>query len=195
VTVKTEFQKTIALIAIGLALAMFCFSCATSPSRPEEGTPAPGVKGSPVQKESPPATPEPAPAPPKETQTVAEKPSPAVQEPPPVKQTKPQPVFYLHTVKHSGETLSIIALWYTGNHRNWKEIAQANPDMKPNRIFPGNEILIPEGLLKTRDPLPKEFVDRINSKANKERGKPKAQTVQPQQEDPKHFGPQKTTPR
>lgn len=194
-TVKTEFQKTIALIAIGLALAMFCFSCATSPSRPEEGTLAPGVKGSPVQKESPPATPEPAPAPPKETQTVAEKPAPAVQEPPPVKETKPQPVFYLHTVKHSGETLSIIALWYTGNHGNWKEIAQANPDMKPNRIFPGNEILIPEGLLKTRDPLPKEFVDRINSKANKERGKPKAQTVQPQQEEPKLFGPKKTTPR
>lgn len=194
-TVKTEFQKTIGLIAIGLGLAMFCFSCATAPSRPEEGARDPRVKGSEVQKETPPPTPEPATAPPLKTQTAPEKPAPAVQEPPPVKETKPQPVFYLHTVKHSGETLSVIALWYTGNHGNWKEIAQANPDMKPNRIFPGNEILIPEGLLKTRDPLPKEFVDRINSKANKERGKPKAQTqtVQPQQEEPKLFGPKKTT--
>lgn len=196
-TVKTEFQKTIGLIVIGLGLAMFCFSCATAPPRQEEGAPAPRVEGSPVQKESLPATPEPATAPPKETQTVPEKPAGAVQEPPPppVKETKP--IFYMHTVKHGGETLSIIALWYTGNHGNWKEIAQANPDMKPNRIFPGNEILIPEGLLKTRDPLPKEFVDRINSKANKERGKPKAQTqtVQPQQEEPKLFGPKKTTPK
>jgi hypothetical protein len=197
VIVKTEFQKTIGLIAIGLGLAMFCFSCATAPSRPEEGARGPRVEGSEVQKETPPPTPEPAPAPPLKTQTAPEKPTPAVQEPPPppVKVTKPQPVFYMHTVKHGGETLSIIALWYTGNHGNWKEIAQANPDMKPNRIFPGNEILIPEGLLKTRDPLPKEFVDRINSKANKERGKPKAQTVQPQQEEPKLFGPKKTTPR
>lgn len=200
-TVKTEFQKTIGLIAIGLGLAMFCFSCATAPPRPEKGAPAPRVEGSPVQKETPPATLEAGTAPPKETQTVPEKPAPAVQKPPSpppaVKETKPQPIFYLHTVKHSGETLSIIALWYTGNHGNWKEIAQANPDMKPNRIFPGNEILIPEGLLKTRDPLPKEFVDRINSKANNERGKPKAQTqtVQPQQEEPKLFGPKKTTPK
>jgi hypothetical protein len=195
VTVKTEFRKTIGLIAIGFVLAMFCFSCATAPSKPGEGAPGPRVEGSAAQKESPPATPEPAPAPPLETKTAPEKPAPAVQEPPPVKETKPQPVFYMHTVKHSGETLSIIALWYTGNHGNWKEIAQANPEIKPNRIFPGDEILIPEGLLKTRDSLPKEFVDRIYSKANKERGKPKAQTVQPQQEEPKLFGPKKTTPR
>jgi hypothetical protein len=106
-------------------------------------------------------------------------------------------VVFLHTVKYSGETLSIIALWYTGNSRNWKEIAQANPDMKPNRIFPGDQIIIPEGLLKIRDPLPKEFVDRIYSKAQRGKGKPKSQTqtVQTQQEEPKLFGPKKSTPR
>ena len=191
--VKTGFQKKIGLIAIGLGLSLFCFSCATTSPKPEETAPAPRVESPVVQEETPPPTP--IPAPPKEAQSVPEKPAPAAQEPPPVKETKPEPVFYLHTVKHSGETLSIIALWYTGNHGNWKEIAQANPDIKPNRIFPGDEILIPEGLLKTRDPLPKEFVDRINSKANKERGKPKAQTVQTQQEEPKLFGPKRTTPK
>jgi len=196
VTVKTGFQKKIGLMAISLGLSMFCFSCATAPPKPEEPAPAPRVESPGVQEETPPPTPVPAPMPPKEAQTVPEKPAPAVKEPPPlVKETKPRPVFYLHTVKHSGETLSAIALWYTGSHGNWKEIAQANPDMKPNRIFPGNEILIPEGLLRTRDPLPKDFVDRIYSKANKERGKPKAQAVQPQQEEPKLFGPKKTTAR
>jgi hypothetical protein len=205
VTVKTEFQKIIGFIAIGLGLSMFCFSCATVlPPKPKVTAPAPRVEGSPVKKETPPAPPKPAPVPPKEAQTVPEKPAPEVQKPPSppspppaVKETKPQPVFYLHTVKYSGETLSVIALWYTGEHGNWKEIAQANPDIKPNRIFPGDEILIPEGLLKTRDPLSKEFVDRISSKANRERGKPQAQsqTVQPQEEEPKLFGPKKTTPR
>ena len=195
-TVKTGFQKKIGLIAIGLGLSMFCFSCATAPPRPQEDAPAPRVESPVVQEETPPSTPIPAPAPPKEAQTVPEKPAPAVQGPPPVKETKPQPVFYLHTVKYSGETLSVIALWYTGSHGNWKEIAQANPDVNPNRIFPGNEILIPEGLLRTRDPLSKEFVDRINAKTKKE--KPKADTqakpVQTQQEEPKLFGPKRTTP-
>ena len=196
-TVKTEFQKKVGLIAIGLGLTMFCFSCATAPSRPGEDARGPRVEGSAVQKETPPPTPEPAPAPPLETQTAPEKPAPAVQEPPPVKETKPQPVFYLHTVKHSGENLSIIALWYTGNHGNWKEIAQANPDMNPSRIFPGSEILIPDGLLKTHDPLTKEFVDRVNARTKKEKPKAntQAQPVQTQQEEPKLFGPKKTTPK
>lgn len=112
-------------------------------------------------------------------------------------ESKPLPVFYPHMVKYSGETLSVIALWYTGSHGNWKEIAQANPDLNPNRIFPGDEILIPESLLRTRDPLSKEFVDRINTKAKKEKPKGDAQAkpVQTRQEEPKLFGPKKTTPK
>jgi hypothetical protein len=199
VTVKTEFQKKIGLIVIGFGVAMFCFSCATAPPRQEEPAPAPRVESSPVEKETPPATPKPAPVRPKETQTGPQKSAPAVQKhpPPAMKETKPQPTFYMHKVKYSGETLSIIALWYTGSHGNWKEIAQANPDMNPSRIFPGSEILIPDGLLKTHDPLTKEFVDRVNARTKKE--KPKADTqvqpVQTQQEEPKLFGPKKTTPK
>lgn len=200
-TVKTEFQKKIGLIVIGFGVAMFCFSCATAPPRLEKPAPAPRVEGSPVEKETPPATPKPAPVRPKETQTGPQKPAPAVQKPPSpppaVKETKPQPTFYMHTVKYSGETLSVIALWYTGSHGNWKEIAQANPDMNPSRIFPGSEILIPDGLLKTHDPLTKEFVDRVNARTKKEKPKAntQAQPVQTQQEEPKLFGPKKTTPK
>ena len=196
---KTKFQKKIGFLAIGLGLALFCFSCATTSPMPQEPAPAPPAGETTVRKETPPPIPKPAPVPSPRTRTVPAIPAPAVQAPPPsaVKEAEPQPAFFLHKVKYSGETLSIIALWYTGKHGNWKEIAQANPDMKPNRIVPGDEILIPEGLLKTRDPLPKEFVDRIGSMTQKERGKPKAQTqpVQAQQEEPKLFGPKKTTPK
>ncbi len=200
-TVKTEFQKKIRLIAIGLGLSMFCFSCAAFTPKPEEPAPASRVEGPPVQKETSPATPKPAPAPPQKNQPVPAKPVPAVQKPPSpplaVKETKPQPAFYLHMVKYSGETLSVIALWYTGSHGNWKEIAQANPDINPNRIFPGDKVLIPEGMLKTRDPLSKEFVDRIYAKTKKEKPKEdtQAQPVETQEEEPKLFGPKKTNPK
>jgi len=92
----------------------------------------------------------------------------------------------MHTVKWSGETLSIMALWYTGDQSNWKTIAQTNPGLNPNRIFGGHEILIPERLMKTHDPLPKEYVDRFYARAKKE--KPKAE-----EEEPKLFGPKKSS--
>jgi hypothetical protein len=199
--VHKAFQKKIGFIAISLGLAMFCFGCAAALPKPEEPAPAPRVESPVVQEETPSPTPIPAPASAPQNQAVPEKPAPAVQEPPPppppVKETKPQPVFYLHKVKYSGETLSIIALWYTGNHDRWKEIAQANPDLNPNRIFPGNEILIPEGMLKTRDSLPQEFIDRIYAKTKRGKGQPKARTqaIELQQEEPKLFGPKKRTPK
>jgi hypothetical protein len=208
VTVKSEFRKEIRFILIGLGLAMFCLGCATTPPKPEEPAPISRVESPVVQEETPAPTSIPAPAPPPKIEPVPQKPPLVVQEPPPsspssslppppppVKEAQPQPALYLHTVKYRGETLSIIALWYTGNHDSWKKIAQGNPDLDPNRIFPGDEILIPEGMLKTHDPLPKEFVDRIYSKASKEKGQPRARTqaIDPQQEDLKLFGPRKTT--
>lgn len=201
-TVKTEFQKKIRFIVIGLGLAMFCLGCAVAAPKLEEPAPGPKVESPVVQEETP--------APPPKTQPIPKKPPFAAKEPPPSapslpsppppppgKETQPQPALYLHTVKYRGETLSIIALWYTGNHDSWKKIAQGNPNLDPNRIFPGDEIFIPEGMLKTHDPLPKEFVDRIYSKASKEKGQPRArsQAVEPQQEEPKLFGPRKATRR
>jgi hypothetical protein len=198
VIVRTRFRRKIGFIAVGLGLMMFCFGCSMALPHPKEPAPAPRAEVSPGQKETPATSPKPMPPPPPKTRPVPPKPTRAVQEPPPppspVKEAHPEPAVFLHTVKYSGETLSIIALWYTGNSRDWKEIAQANPDMKPNRIFPGDRIIIPEGLLKIRDPLPKEFIDRICSKAQRGKGKPKsqAQTVQSQQEEPKLFGPKKS---
>lgn len=63
---------------------------------------------------------------------------------------------YKHTVRWSGESLSLIAKWYTGSFKNWKKLAEANPRINPNLIKPGQVILIPPALVKTQEPLPQK---------------------------------------
>ncbi len=63
---------------------------------------------------------------------------------------------YAHTVRWPGESLSLIAGWYTGSTRNWRKLAEINPAINPNRIKAGDVILIPAALLKTRDALPQK---------------------------------------
>ena len=67
---------------------------------------------------------------------------------------------YRHTVHWPGESLSLIARWYTGASENWRKLAKANPSIIPNRIKKGNVIQIPAGLLKTREPLPQKVAAR-----------------------------------
>jgi hypothetical protein len=107
-------------------------------------------------------------------------PAPAVPAPPPTS-------YYTYTVKWSGESVSIIAAWYTGDLQNWKILAQANPALNPNLIFPGIKVLIPENIMKTREPMPKEFVDSFYPKA-KVKAPPKP-GEQKKDEEPDLFGP------
>ena len=67
--------------------------------------------------------------------------------------------YFTHTVTLQGESLSIIAKWYTGDLKNWEILAQANPDINPNRIFKGDKIRIPRSMLVREDPMTQEFVD------------------------------------
>jgi len=62
--------------------------------------------------------------------------------------------YFAHTVKQNGETMEVIANWYTGNATNWKVIAKANPKLDPNHLVAGNQIYIPSKMLKTRQPIP-----------------------------------------
>ncbi len=80
-------------------------------------------------------------------------PAESVLPPPPPPKPKPRP--YVHEVRRPGETLISIAKWYTGSRDNWITIAKANPHLNPDRIFIGDNISIPEHLLKRRDPMPK----------------------------------------
>ncbi len=66
--------------------------------------------------------------------------------------------YFEHQVKWPGETLALIAKWYTGRYGNWKAIARENPGLKPNRIAVGNIIHIPPEIMKTKKPLPHKVV-------------------------------------
>ena len=62
---------------------------------------------------------------------------------------------YSHKVRYSGETLSIISKWYTGDIESWHALSKVNPQLDPNHIKIGTIIQIPEKLLHTRDQCPK----------------------------------------
>ena len=66
--------------------------------------------------------------------------------------------YFEHTVRWRGESLSLIAKWYTGRFENWKAVARANPNLNPNRIIVGNVIDIPQEMMKTKEFLPRKVV-------------------------------------
>jgi hypothetical protein len=76
---------------------------------------------------------------------------------------KPGKDDYTHTVRWSGESLSLIAKWYTGAVNNWRILAKSNPQLNPNLIMKGNVILIPADLLKTKEPLPQKVAAKYTS--------------------------------
>jgi hypothetical protein len=95
--------------------------------------------------------------------------------------------YYTHTVKWPGESLSIVAGWYTGDVQNWKEIAEANPDINPNRIHEGTKLLIPDSLMTTKAPLTKDYVDGYYPKPKKPA--PKPAPSRPKDDEPVLYGP------
>jgi hypothetical protein len=74
--------------------------------------------------------------------------------PPPI----PSPRFYIHRVRWKGETLFIIAKWYTGSGKNWKALSKANPKLDPNLMSINDNIFIPKDLIKSRKPMPLSFL-------------------------------------
>ena len=74
------------------------------------------------------------------------------------KSTSKNTSYYQHKVRWERETLSLIAKWYTGSQKNWKVLAKDNPWLEPNYISTGHKIFIPRNLLKTKKPMPRDFV-------------------------------------
>jgi hypothetical protein len=99
----------------------------------------------------------------------------------------------VHKVRYPGESVSIIAGWYTGEIDNWKILAEVNPGLNPNVISEGMKINIPESMLKKREPMTKEYVDsfypksRSKSKGTGSRG----QSSPPAEEETPLFGPKR----
>jgi len=165
---KNMSSRKVCLWVVGLAFMVLCAACASTGDKGDQPPPAPGAPGPAAKEPAPPAPPP----------------------PPVVAPSKPSPevAYFVHTVRFKGESVSIIAGWYTGDIQNWKVLAEHNPDINPNRIFEGNKIRIPESMMKTKAPMPKEFVDGFYAKpSKKEPGRPAAS---PEKEDePKLFGP------
>lgn len=82
--------------------------------------------------------------------------------PPPPEET-PATEDVVHVIHYSGETLGIIAKWYTGKSENWNLIAGANPGLKPTRLHLGQSITIPGQLVTNREPLPHSVVKKALS--------------------------------
>ena len=74
------------------------------------------------------------------------------------KPTHPKPGEYYHKVKYAGETLSLIAKWYTGDIENWRALTRANPKLDPDRIIVGDKIRIPHKLLHNDKAMPRSFI-------------------------------------
>jgi hypothetical protein len=90
--------------------------------------------------------------------------------------------YYYHKVKYPGESISIIAKWYTGDVKNWRSVAKVNPKLDPNRITVGDKIRIPNKLLHTQKPMPQSFV--VGS-AKRKQSKPS--TTSPPETEPEVF--------
>lgn len=97
--------------------------------------------------------------------------------------------YFVHTVQWRGESLSIIAAWYTGTIQNWETLASANPHLNPDRIFPGDKIYIPEYMLKTRKPMPEEFVASFLPKPKEETSPEQSAPPPGEEEELKLYGP------
>ena len=96
-------------------------------------------------------------------------------------------VYFTHKIKWPGENLGFIARWYTGSSKNWMHLVEANPDINPRRIDIGDSVLIPEALLKTRQPMP---IDFLSSATDKRKAPSPLSTKQPAISDKiELFGP------
>jgi LysM repeat protein len=137
---------------------------------------------SPEKKKAPPATPEPKASKPKKAKIA---PPEKIKDKPPIK-----PAYYEHQVRWSGESLSVIAKWYTGSLDNWKALAEANPKINPSRIDLGQKIRIPGNLLKTREPMPKSFLaDAGKRKPEAPPSEPEPPLPPTEKEEPQLVGP------
>ena len=72
-----------------------------------------------------------------------------------------QSKYFKHTVRWRGESLSLIAKWYTGHYENWKALARVNPNLNPHRIMVGDIIYIPLEVMQTKERLPRKVAAKL----------------------------------
>ncbi len=111
------------------------------------------------------------------------------------KPVKPEKRSFVHTVRFSGETLNIVARWYTGSEKYAKSLADANPNINSNHLLIGDRVFIPKDLLKVGKSMPEKFVKKILAKPKKKKAKKKTSVkkkkiaAKPELEKPKNEIP------
>jgi hypothetical protein len=68
-------------------------------------------------------------------------------------------------------------------------MTQENPNVNIHRIRRGDKIPVPESLMKTRDAMPREFVDNFYQTSKPEKPPAKPAPAEKEEEEPKLFGP------
>lgn len=142
-----------------LICVLLCASCETpkviSPTQEPTVIPEPAPSVTPEPKIAPEPEPTPPPVP------LPSPPPPPPPAPPPSPKAKvPEGPYFVHTVTWPMESLATIAAWYTGNTRNWRILADANPQIvSPNKIAVGTKVRIPEKMLRTREQMPQGFAE------------------------------------
>ena len=138
-----RIRTQLILSLVGLALIVVCAGCeATKVRAPEPVTAEFGPVQPVITKQEVAPTPDPPPSPPNP------------------KAKLPEGPYFVRTVKWHGESLSTIAAWYTGTTRNWRILAEVNPQLAdPNRIALGDRIRIPQNMLRTREAMPQGFAE------------------------------------
>ena len=102
-----------------------------------------------------------------------------------------RPSDLVHTVRWRGESLSLIAKWYTGETANWRLLAEYNALAHPDRIRIGDTIRIPESRLTNRSALPRTFLEQEGQRTEE----PDAPAETPRESgSPELFGPKEYTP-
>ncbi|MGW8323189.1 MAG: LysM peptidoglycan-binding domain-containing protein [Thermodesulfobacteriota bacterium] len=102
----------------------------------------------------------------------------------------------MHVVRWQNETLSNIAEWYTASWQNWEALARANPKLDPNRIEIGDKIRIPEALVKTRKPMPPDFLrTAVSEKAVQPAASPRKPVTKPNLVSPVELEDTSETPK
>ena len=101
------------------------------------------------------------------------------------------PEVYTHTVEWLGETLPMIAQWYTGNKDNGKILAKANRHIAAEHLAVGDQVLIPLELVKNNKSMPMEFLSTFNAKSriDQKKSSSKAKPMPEKKEEFQPYGP------
>lgn len=71
---------------------------------------------------------------------------------------EPDVEYAYHTVMYQGETLALIAKWYTGQSSNWEILLDHNGEIDPRKLREGDLVKIPRELLIREEEMPRKFV-------------------------------------